>query len=203
MRGALCADGVCVVSMCMPGVCRRAATRAFALAAHGRLGSALPPAMASSSAGVRGATSKAGAPGPPNWQRETARRVDKRERRHEERGPERFPLKESLAFKKLLKEESHKLARAVLEVRPGDAVGATAIAGDFPELAVSVAKHQRQRLALKPARFEPQEGTRIIEGRPVQALRTGCLKPCPRVSQRRCGRLCRAGGGGGRWATGT
>lgn len=151
--------------------------------------------MASSSSGRRGPWPTAPAPGPPHRKRETASLVDKRERRHEETGPERFPVKEGSALRKLLKEEGHKLASAVLEAGPGWRVGAAAVAADFPQLSVCVAKHQRQRLALKPARFEPQEGTRFIEGRPVQALRRPFVKPCPRVWKRRCGRLCRAGGG--------
>ena len=158
--------------------------------------------MASSSSGRWGLRSKAPPPGRSEWQRETALRLDKRERRGEERGPERFPLREGEEMRKLLRDESRKLAAAVLELGAGMGREAAALGADFPELAVSVAKYQRERLALKPARFEPQEGTRIIEGRPVQALPRSSLQPCPVVWKRRCGRVWRAGGGGGRSARG-
>jgi len=49
------------------------------------------------------------------------------------------------------------------------------VLSDFVELAVALAKHARHRLACKPLRFDPTDTTRIIEGRPVQALSAPCL----------------------------
>ena len=159
--------------------------------------------MASSSSGPCGLRTKAPPPARSDWLRQMAERVDKKERRGEVTGPERFPLREGRHLRRLLAEDSHDFAASLLEVGPGISISAIVQPEDFPDLTVSLAKHQRERLALKPARFEPQEGTRIIEGRPVQALPRASLQACPTVWKRRCGRVWRAGGAGGVSARGT
>ena len=122
------------------------------------------PTMASS-------TAAGGAAG--HWLQETAARVDRQEHRTQVVGPPRFRQQEGLVLRKVLKHESHRVAEVAVQTKGLDPIQADP-QGDWTQFATLLAGWHRARLSVKPARFEPQEGMRIIEGRPVQARFVHC-----------------------------
>lgn len=114
-------------------------------------------------------SSKASAPHPSGWLGETARRVD--DKQNVVGGPAHTQWRslEASALRKVAKTESKSVAAHVLSAVGGDGLEMHANM-DWFRMASAIGAWQRARLAVRPARFEPQEATRIVEGRPVQAL---------------------------------
>lgn len=113
-------------------------------------------------------SSKAAAPHPSGWLGQTARRVDARQ--HDPDGPphSRWRGLEKVALRQVAKGVSSAVAEKVLSSAGGDGEEVL-VCMDWPRMARVMGAWQRERLAVRPARFEPQEATRIVEGRPVQA----------------------------------
>ena len=75
---------------------------------------------------------------------------------------------EATALRQVARDVSTTVAERVLSSAGGDGEEVL-VCMDWPTMARVMGAWQRERLAVRPARFEPQEATRIVEGRPVQA----------------------------------
>ena len=134
------------------------------------------------------------------WLQETAARVDKQEHRTEVVGPPRFRAQESVVLRKGLKMESHRVAEVAMQTKGLEPIQADP-QGNWTLFGTLLAGWHRARLSVKPARFEPQEGMRLIEGRPVQASFAPCTSETSGTAVSLAGhggrRASRTGGGNG------
>ena len=98
----------------------------------------------------------------------TARRVDARQNDLDGPAHTQWRALEATALRQVSRGVSRSVAEEVLSSVGGDGVEVLANM-DWCRMASAMGAWQRERLAVRPARFEPQEATRIVEGRPVQA----------------------------------